>query len=86
MLVIVVVVVVQQVDGNFVYPNVIGKTLAIHPLTIIILLLVAGNIAGLLGMILVVPFYATVKTMVQYVRGIYRLRQQTKSSTNEDEN
>lgn len=85
-LVIVVVVVVQQVDGNFVYPNVIGKTLAIHPLTIIILLLVAGNIAGLLGMILVVPFYAIVKTMVQYVRGIYRLRQQTKSSTNEDEN
>ncbi len=48
-LVLVVTIVVQQVDGNFIYPNVIGRTLNIHPLTIIIILLVAGNIAGLFG-------------------------------------
>ncbi len=77
-LVIVVVVVVQQIDGNFVYPNVIGRTLSIHPLTIIILLLVAGNISGLLGMILAIPAYAIVKTVVQYFWGIYQLREQTK--------
>ncbi|MFD0897804.1 AI-2E family transporter [Loigolactobacillus binensis] len=77
-LVVVVVVVVQQIDGNFVYPNVIGRTLSIHPLTIIILLLVAGNIAGLLGMILAIPFYAIVKTVVQYFWGIYQLREQNK--------
>ncbi|WP_143463587.1 AI-2E family transporter [Levilactobacillus enshiensis] len=71
--VIVVVVVVQQIDGNLVYPNIIGKSLQIHPLTIIIILLAAGNIAGLLGMILAVPLYAVVKTVVQYLYSIWQL-------------
>ena len=61
--VIVVVIVVQQVDGNIVYPNIIGKTLQIHPLTIIMLLLAAGHIAGIGGMILCIPFYAVIKTV-----------------------
>lgn len=71
--VIVVVVVVQQIDGNLVYPNIIGRTLQIHPLTIIIILLAAGNIAGLLGMILAIPLYAVVKTVVQYLYSIWQL-------------
>ncbi|WP_261810667.1 AI-2E family transporter [Levilactobacillus humaensis] len=71
--VIIVVVVVQQIDGNFVYPNIIGKSLQIHPLTIIIILLAAGNIAGLFGMILAIPFYAVVKTVVTYVYSIWQL-------------
>lgn len=69
----IVVLIVQQVDGNIVYPNVIGKSLDIHPLTIIIILLVAGNIAGLLGMILGVPFYAVCKTIFVYVFDIIQL-------------
>lgn len=72
--VVIVCVVVQQIDGNLIYPNVIGKSLEIHPLTIILLLLVAGNLAGLLGMILGIPLYAVVKTVVKYFYGIYRLR------------
>ncbi|CAJ1226987.1 AI-2E family transporter [Levilactobacillus zymae] len=71
--VIIVVVVVQQIDGNLVYPNIIGRTLRIHPLTIIIILLAAGNIAGLLGMILAIPLYAVVKTVVQYLYSIWQL-------------
>ncbi|MGM9903259.1 permease [Enterococcus sp. 10A9_DIV0425] len=63
----IVVLVVQQLDGNIIYPNVIGKSLKIHPLTIIIVLLVAGNIAGLLGIFLGVPFYAICKTIISYV-------------------
>ncbi|WP_019722745.1 AI-2E family transporter [Enterococcus mundtii] len=62
-----VVLIVQQLDGNIIYPNVIGKSLKIHPLTIIIVLLVAGNIAGLLGIFLGVPFYAICKTIISYI-------------------
>lgn len=72
--VIVVVVIVQQIDGNIIYPNIIGKTLQIHPLTIIMLLLAAGNIAGIPGMILCIPCYAVVKTVVTYLISIYHLR------------
>ena len=70
---IIVVIVVQQIDGNFVYPNVIGKSLQIHPLTIIIILLEAGNIAGLPGMILAIPLYAVVKVIVTYLYDIFHL-------------
>lgn len=74
LLVIVVTIVVQQIDGNFIYPNVIGRSLNIHPLTIIIILLVAGNIAGLMGMILGVPLYAIVKVIVEYVYHIWHIQ------------
>lgn len=70
---VIVVLIVQQIDGNLVYPNVIGKSLEIHPLTIIIILLAAGNIAGLMGMILAVPLYAVVKVVVIHMYTIYQL-------------
>ncbi|MFC6260738.1 AI-2E family transporter [Levilactobacillus fujinensis] len=84
--VIIVVVVVQQIDGNLVYPNIIGKSLQIHPLTIIIILLAAGNIAGLLGMILAVPLYAVVKTVVQYLYSIWQLEHPDKPTPKLDSN
>lgn len=76
--VIVIVIVVQQIDGNLVYPNVIGKSLKIHPLTIIIILLAAGKISGLLGMILAIPFYAVVKVVIGYCYNIWKIQQETK--------
>lgn len=79
-MVIVVVIIVQQIDGNFIYPNVIGRSLDIHPLTIIIILLVAGNIYGILGMILAIPFYAVTKTVVVYLHDINQLRNATKAA------
>lgn len=72
--VVIVVLIVQQVDGNFIYPNVMGKALNIHPLTIILILLAAGNLAGLLGMILAIPVYAVAKTVIIYMVNLYRLR------------
>ncbi|MEE6639544.1 AI-2E family transporter [Limosilactobacillus pontis] len=71
--VIIVVLIVQQIDGNIVYPNIIGRSLKIHPLTIILLLLAAGHIAGIGGMILCIPAYAVVKTVCEYFFDIYRI-------------
>ena len=79
----IVVLIVQQIDGNIIYPNVIGKSLDIHPLTIIIILLVAGNLAGLLGMILGVPFYAVCKTIFVYVFDMYQLSKTSKQQVTE---
>ena len=78
--VVVVCIVVQQLDGNLVYPNVIGKSLNLHPLTIIIILLVAGNIAGLLGMILGVPLYAVSKVVVKFVYNIAKIKDTSENS------
>ncbi|MBQ0139150.1 MAG: AI-2E family transporter [Kurthia sp.] len=63
----VVTLVAQQIDSNFITPNVMGKTLDIHPLTVITIILAAGNIAGFFGVLLGVPFYAVVKVIVKNV-------------------
>ncbi|MDN6731688.1 MAG: AI-2E family transporter, partial [Atopostipes suicloacalis] len=58
---------VQFLEGNVIQPNIMGKQLNIHPLTIIIVLLVAGDLLGLVGLILGVPLYAILRVIVRFV-------------------
>lgn len=60
-------VIVQFLEGNLISPNIMGRTMKIHPLTIMIVLLVAGNLFGLLGVILGIPGYAILKVIVSYI-------------------
>ncbi|WP_313893216.1 AI-2E family transporter [Psychrobacillus sp.] len=55
----------QQIESNLITPNVMGKSLDIHPLTVITIILAAGNIAGLGGVILGVPTYAVIKAILK---------------------
>lgn len=54
----------QQVQDNLIAPYVFGKSMDIHPLTTIILVLGAGNISGIVGMIVIIPVYMTLKIVV----------------------
>ena len=53
--VIVFYVAVQQLENHILVPVVMGKTLGLNPVVVIIALLVGGNLAGIVGMILSVP-------------------------------
>ena len=64
---IIVWVVVQFVDGNLVEPNIMGKNLNVHPLTIIIVLLVLGDLLGFIGLVLGVPIYAISRVVATFV-------------------
>lgn len=59
--------VAQQIESNFITPNVMGKSLDIHPLTVITVILAAGNIAGFIGIVIAVPFYAVLKVIVSNI-------------------
>lgn len=61
------VLIAQQLDGNFLTPLFVGKSLSIHPLTVILVLLASANIAGLIGMLIGVPLFAILKTIVVYL-------------------
>nr|WP_246569921.1 AI-2E family transporter [Lentibacillus saliphilus] len=65
---------VQLLEGHLISPNIMGRTMKVHPLTIIIVLLVAGNLFGLVGVILGIPGYAILKVLVQYVYGKFKQR------------
>lgn len=72
--VLVVMVIAQQIEGNVISPQVMGKKLDIHPLTIISILLVAGSLGGLLGLILAVPVYAVLKVIALHTYRLINLR------------
>jgi len=63
----IVMLVAQQIESNFITPNVMGKSLDIHPLTVITVILAAGNIAGLWGIILAIPTYAVIKVILKNI-------------------
>ncbi|MCQ6558835.1 AI-2E family transporter [Paenibacillus mendelii] len=69
--VLVVTIIAQQVEGNLLSPLIYGKRLEIHPLTTIILLLIAGEISGILGVILALPFYMVIKIIVVRVYQLF---------------
>lgn len=54
----------QQIESNLITPKIIGSSLAIHPLTIISIVLAAGNIAGFTGILISVPLYAVIKVVI----------------------
>ncbi len=65
---------VQFLEGHFISPNIMGKTMKIHPLTIIFVLLCAGNLAGVLGVILGIPGYAILKVAVTHLFTLFKRR------------
>lgn len=69
LLVLLLIVVVQQVEGNLLEPLILSKVIALHPL-VIILSITAGAVSfGVLGAFLAVPLAASVARVVDYVRG-----------------
>jgi len=65
---------VQFIEGHFISPNIMGKTLKIHPLTIIFILLSAGNLLGVVGVILGIPAYAILKVLVSHLYAMFKRR------------
>jgi predicted PurR-regulated permease PerM len=62
--VILIILLAQQIEGNFLSPHVYGRTLDIHPMTTILLLLVAGTIGGIIGMLIAIPVYLIARIIV----------------------
>ena len=66
--------IVQLVDGKFISPQIMGKSLSIHPITIIFVLLTAGSLFGVAGVILGIPGYALLKVLITHLFKLYKLR------------
>jgi len=64
----------QMLESNIVSPQVVGRTLHLHPLLIIFALLVGGEIAGMVGLILAVPIFAAGKVVLQHFVAYYMKR------------
>lgn len=56
----------QTIESNVISPQVVGRSLHLHPMLIIFALLVGGEIAGVPGLILAVPLFAVMKVIIQH--------------------
>lgn len=72
--VIIVMVIAHLLEVNFITPRTMSQRLKIHPLTIILLLLAAGSLYGIFGLLIVTPTYAILKVIIWNLYKISRLR------------
>lgn len=66
--------VVQLVEGKLITPNIMGRSLSVHPITIIFVLLTFGSLFGVAGVILGIPAYALLKVLVSHLFGLVKRR------------
>jgi predicted PurR-regulated permease PerM len=55
---------VQQIDNHIISPNVVARTVKLHPVTVMLGLLIGGTVLGLWGMLLAVPVIAATKILM----------------------
>ncbi len=59
-------VVIQNLEGNIITPNIVGSSVAINPLVALMALIVGGFIWGIGGIILAIPVAAIVKVIFEH--------------------
>ncbi|MFW6149267.1 MAG: AI-2E family transporter, partial [Atribacterota bacterium] len=55
---------VNQIEAIWLNPNILGKELGLHPLTIIFSVLIFGGLLGFLGVLYAIPLAATLKVVM----------------------
>jgi len=63
--------VLQQIEGNFIYPHVVGNSVGLPSIWVLVAVSVGGSLMGLAGMLIFIPITAVVYTML---RGIVNRR------------
>jgi predicted PurR-regulated permease PerM len=61
-------VLMNQLDGHLLQPQVVGKMVRLHPLAVILVLAVAGLVAGIAGAVVAVPITAAITSGVRALR------------------
>ncbi len=75
--VIIVILVVQQLESLVISPQIMGRKLSLNPLAIILVVLVAGRLGGLFGIILAVPTFTALKIVINNIYDYIRAHVKT---------
>jgi len=62
---LIIIIIIQQIDGNFLDPRIVGENVGVSPFWIITSVTVGGNLFGIPGMILGVPVVVLFKTIIE---------------------
>ncbi|MET7860840.1 AI-2E family transporter [Streptomyces sp. NPDC005318] len=68
LMVLVVVLAVQQIEGHVLQPFILGRAVRVHPLAVVLSVAAGGMVAGIGGAVVAVPLVAVTNTVVGYLR------------------
>lgn len=71
-LVIIVLSVIQTIEGNVLSPIIMGKSVKLNPVTILVGLLIFGHFFGMIGMIIATPIIAVIKEIILFYNEKYK--------------
>ena len=57
--------VVQQIEGNLIYPKVVGSSIGLSGMWVIVAISVGGDLFGIVGMLLMIPFASVIQTILR---------------------
>lgn len=80
---LIIIVIIQQIDGNIIGPKILGNNTGVSSLCVLIAISVMGSVGGFVGMLLGVPLFATVLALTEE-RLTRRLRSRGLSSATEN--
>ncbi len=66
------IILVQQIESQFIAPQVFGRSLGFHPLVVIIALLLGGIYMGFLGFVIIIPLLAVFRTIFRHFYPLIR--------------
>jgi predicted PurR-regulated permease PerM len=59
------IILLQQFDGNVLAPNVLGKIVELNPFWVLVSVVVGGSLFGILGMFVAIPMFAVIKVFIE---------------------
>ena len=78
--------VLQQIEGNFIYPHVVGNSIGLPSIWVLAAVSLGGSLMGIMGMLLFIPLTSVVYTLFRKL--VYRLLREKnyfKIQTDEEE-
>ncbi|WP_294373990.1 AI-2E family transporter [uncultured Clostridium sp.] len=64
---LVIILIIQQIDGNIIGPKILGDSIGISAFWILFAILVAGKFLGIVGMVIGVPLFAVIYSLLKEV-------------------
>ena len=62
---IIFIIILQQLEGNLIYPKVVGKSLGLPPIFVLSAITIGGGLLGIIGMLIGVPVFTALYRLIR---------------------
>lgn len=59
------IIVLQQIEGNLIYPRVVGSSMGLKGVYVMLAIIIGGNLFGFMGMVIGIPLFATAYILIR---------------------